>query len=167
MRANVSHIFLERRRSTQVSVGYGVNQMDRPRILRLLRIAFSAGCGIVCLLLIVLWVRSYGHIDRIHVHRIRMAMSWNGGLWFGDGEFDVSKVHSKSRYDIGSVSFRTYVADYEWVGGGQRIPYWLLVTIPISLAAVSWLPWRFSLRTLLLITTLAAVLLGAIVYAIR
>jgi hypothetical protein len=29
------------------------------RTLRYLRIAFSALCGIICLLLIVLWVRSY------------------------------------------------------------------------------------------------------------
>jgi hypothetical protein len=40
--------------------------MDRPRIIRLLRIAFSAACGIVCLLLIALWVRSYWHEDTIN-----------------------------------------------------------------------------------------------------
>ncbi len=37
--------------------------MDRPRTLRLLRIAFSAVCGIVCLLLIALSVRSYWWFD--------------------------------------------------------------------------------------------------------
>src|SRR5688572_11430213 len=36
------------------------------RILRLLRIAFSATCGISCLLLIALWVRSY---------------AWHDGIW--------------------------------------------------------------------------------------
>ena len=41
--------------------------MDRPRILRLLRIAFSAVCGIVCLLMIALWVRSYWWSDYFHV----------------------------------------------------------------------------------------------------
>ena len=39
--------------------------MERPRILWLLRIAFSAVCGIICLLLIVLWVRSYARHDGI------------------------------------------------------------------------------------------------------
>jgi hypothetical protein len=33
--------------------------MNRRRKLWLLRTAFSAVCGIVCLLLILLWVRSY------------------------------------------------------------------------------------------------------------
>src|SRR5687768_9553444 len=33
--------------------------MNRPRILRLPRIAFSVVCVIVCLLLVALWVRSY------------------------------------------------------------------------------------------------------------
>ena len=33
--------------------------MDRPRLIRGLRIALSAVFGILCLLLIVLWVRSY------------------------------------------------------------------------------------------------------------
>ena len=41
--------------------------MDRPRILRLLRIAFSAVCGIVCLLLIVLWVRGFSCWDSLRV----------------------------------------------------------------------------------------------------
>ena len=31
-----------------------------------LRIAWSVGCGILCLLLIVLWVRSYWWADRLH-----------------------------------------------------------------------------------------------------
>jgi hypothetical protein len=35
--------------------------MDHPRIRRLLRIALSVVCGIGCLLLIALWVRSYKH----------------------------------------------------------------------------------------------------------
>jgi hypothetical protein len=39
--------------------------MTRPRIPRLLRIGWSAGCVIVCLLLIALWVRSYFWTDQI------------------------------------------------------------------------------------------------------
>src|SRR4051794_31039460 len=33
--------------------------MDRPRIFKVLRIAFSATCLVACVLLIALWVRSY------------------------------------------------------------------------------------------------------------
>src|SRR3990172_5892103 len=37
--------------------------MDRPRLIRGLRIAVSAVFGILCVLFIVLWVRSYHHRD--------------------------------------------------------------------------------------------------------
>jgi hypothetical protein len=50
------------------------------------------------------------------------------------------------------------------------MPNWLLVLVFATLAAVPWLPWwskRFSLRTLLIATTLIAVILGAIVYAAK
>jgi hypothetical protein len=40
-----------------------------------------------------------------------------------------------------------------------RIPQWCLIALSITLAAAPWLRWRFSLRTLLLATTLVAVLL--------
>ena len=48
-----------------------------------------------------------------------------------------------------------------------RVPYWSLVSLSAVFAYLPWLHWRFSLRTLLIATTLVAVLLGAIVYAIR
>jgi hypothetical protein len=47
------------------------------------------------------------------------------------------------------------------------MPYWFLVALIAVTAAVPWLPWRFSLRTLLIAMTLIAVVLGAIVYALR
>ncbi len=37
------------------------------RKYRKLRIAFSATCGIICLLLIALWVRSYYRVDSLEV----------------------------------------------------------------------------------------------------
>src|SRR5262245_28132824 len=39
--------------------------MDRPRLIRGLRIAWSVWWGIVCVLLVVLWVRSYWRWDGI------------------------------------------------------------------------------------------------------
>jgi hypothetical protein len=50
-----------------------------------------------------------------------------------------------------------------------RIPYWLLVFTSGALAAIAWLPWskRFSLRTLLIATTLVAIVLGIIVWMSR
>src|SRR6478752_6350469 len=41
--------------------------MDRPRLFRGLRIAWSVGFGILCLLLVSLWVRSYTTVDQLHL----------------------------------------------------------------------------------------------------
>ena len=41
-----------------------------------LRIAFSAVCGIICLLLIVLWVRSYGR----HYVMVTQSLAFSGHL---------------------------------------------------------------------------------------
>ena len=58
--------------------------MDRLCILRLLRIAFSAVCGIVCLLLIVLWIRSYWWQDfyswRLSDNRFSLTASGRGWI---------------------------------------------------------------------------------------
>jgi hypothetical protein len=47
------------------------------------------------------------------------------------------------------------------------VPYWFPVFALVALAAMSWLPGRFSLRTLLIATTLVAAVLGLVVYAAR
>ena len=44
---------------------------------------------------------------------------------------------------------------------------WMIVFFCILISAASWLPWRFSLRTLLIATTLFAVVLGLVVWAMR
>src|SRR5262245_60057886 len=50
--------------------------------------------------------------------------------------------------------------------------YWLLVLLVCMLAAIPWLPWsrfrfRYSLRTLMLMMTAVALLLGFVVWLIR
>jgi hypothetical protein len=47
------------------------------------------------------------------------------------------------------------------------IPYWMLVPFALALSTASWLHWQYSLRTLLIITTLIAATLGIIVWAVR
>jgi hypothetical protein len=41
--------------------------MDRPRLIRGLRIAWRVAWGILCVLLVVLWVRSYWWEDLLHL----------------------------------------------------------------------------------------------------
>lgn len=53
---------------------------------------------------------------------------------------------------------------------GWKFPIWLLVAASVVVAALPWLPWwstRFSLRTLLIVTTLIAAGLALIVYFAR
>jgi hypothetical protein len=45
-----------------------------------------------------------------------------------------------------------------------HVPFWLLIIATIVLGSFPWLPHRFSLRTLLIATTLVAVVLGLIVW---
>jgi hypothetical protein len=47
------------------------------------------------------------------------------------------------------------------------LPYWLLAVTISALGLLPWLPWRFSLRTLLIGMTVLAALLGAAVWAVR
>jgi hypothetical protein len=55
--------------------------------------------------------------------------------------------------------------------GGYEIhlPFWFAILIVVCCGYSPWLPWskRFSLRTLLIATTLVAVVLGAVVYAVK
>jgi hypothetical protein len=52
-------------------------------------------------------------------------------------------------------------------GGYTRFPHWFAILIAGAVAVATWIRWRFSIRTLLIATTLVAVVLGAVVYAIR
>jgi hypothetical protein len=44
------------------------------------------------------------------------------------------------------------------------VPHWFLLMLAAGLAAAPWLRYRFSLRTLLIATTLVAVVLSLAVY---
>jgi hypothetical protein len=123
---------------------------------RKLRIAWSVGWGVVALLLIALWVNSYGSnqgwntLTRIN-HRILYYLSLEG-------------VTSIRIFKLGEAKF-----SLNW----ERPPdvvihHWNAVLISAAIATLPWLPIRrFSLRTLLIAMTLVAAVLGLIVYASR
>jgi hypothetical protein len=115
--------------------------------LRILRIVFSAGCGILCLLLIYLSIRS-------HVYAIRMGI----GYAF-KGVLSIS-------VPSGSTSF--FASVLRWLAPIE-IPLYIFALLAATIAALPWVTWYkgFSLRAFLITTTLVAALLGAIVYAVR
>jgi hypothetical protein len=152
---------------------------------RKLRITFSVACGIACLLLIVLWVRSYRWVEAI-----RLMAAPNGGVIqflsipgsLAVGVFKSAKPWSF--FQMSASEWRRVMATAPVsqlpspIWGGRLtnsvvdqifIPYWILVLSSAVIASVPWLRWRFSLRTLLIVTTLVAIVLGILVciYAMR
>ena len=140
---------------------------------RKLRIAWSVVWGLAAVLLIVLWVRSYWWMDQLGSPwsrtRILMVGSLEGGLLvqvpFHDWGYRWN-VKSYSLKSGGRSSFR-FGSEFRRIPDGFCLPHCSLVVLYATLAAVSWLPWRFTIRTLLIATTLVAVMLGAIVWAAK
>ena len=163
--------------------------MNHPRIARALRITWTALCGIACVLLCVLWVRSHSWIDQAtirvtHSQSLDLILIRDGirfvgrynlanpdpNFWSWDTlplskiqsiAFAPRKVWDGRRIDWGDTSRRGFNEVY------VLLPYWLLVSAMAAFAAVPWLkiiPSRFNLRTLLLAMTLVALVLGRIVW---
>ena len=158
------------------------------RRFRKLRIAFSAACGILCLLLIVLWVRSITTYDyaqgtvfpqlapngklratHLTIHSYGNVLSV---IWATDStatKFPPWRYGSRPTRTLRESWKLTYLPHDGNLGGMQlQSPYWLLVVAIGVFAASPWIPIRrrFSLRTLLIGMTVVAVLLGSVVWAV-
>jgi hypothetical protein len=157
---------------------------------RKLRIAFSATCLVACVLLIVLWIRSYWRwesvvwgvtqtqgfsvcsqqgentIQYLDYRELPPGMTVSIFKW----KFESLSPHDRSLLPTIAEGFAGFFVEDTGNGFLVGIPYWFPVLLSAALAAAPWLPWwskRFSLRTLLIATTLIAVVLGLIVWASR
>jgi hypothetical protein len=135
-------------------------------MLKYLRIAVTALSLAACLLLVALWVRSYRRLDTM--------MAWPGhtvstirGRMFIDARFihvDSFGAHSVIWFFAGtSIPIDDGAAALKAQAAGT--PIWLLILVAAILGAASWTRFskRFSLRTLLIATTLVALGLGMLV----
>jgi hypothetical protein len=131
---------------------------------RKLRIAWSVMCGILCVLLIMLWMRSYTTLDQIAVRA--NITSTQGRIYIGESFKGTGSPLTLFSNDLfGSpVYVITGRLNLRPVGSGIVIPLYSLVIISAALAAAAWLPWHFSLRTLLIATALMALGFGLIVW---
>jgi hypothetical protein len=139
--------------------------------LRYLRITWTAICGIACILLCVLWVRSYQFIDVSGISR-HALVSMSGKLFVVESiefyvQMDLSAPNVALRNHFWGSSLPISGVSLELVGKSLTVPYWSTVAVMCLISAVPWLPWRFSLRTLLIAITLVALVLGIIVWLVR
>jgi hypothetical protein len=130
---------------------------------RKLRIAWSVAWGVVVVLLCVLWVRSYKVVDFSD-----LIVSAHGNVFFSPKlylEPVGSRAGTAKSYWLYGTSILTVsnVRVVRLPGTGPAIPYVLFVLVAASLVATPWLRWHYSLRTLLIATTLVAVGLGTII----
>jgi hypothetical protein len=120
------------------------------RALRYLRITVTALSLTVCVLLIGFWVRSYYSTFRIGASgQGFQILSWQGAVFINP-----KMIRSGTTYQL------QYSA---------RIPYLPFVLLLITLGGLPWVHWYwgFSLRAMLIVTTLVALALAAIISASR
>jgi hypothetical protein len=147
---------------------------------RKLRIAWSVFWGIATVLLIVLWMRSYGTWDRCFwtgKYHGRQLNSMLGHVMLVVAElpkqtvpFYIARTPIEDRF---KTSFDKNVLGFYFEHSPRvlriEVPFWSILLVSITTGAASWIrwKWRFSLRTLLIATTLVAVVLGLAVYWTR
>jgi hypothetical protein len=150
--------------------------------LRYLRITWTVACGIACVLLIVLWARSYLVTDVIYwrvsqprtislessTGRVFFTVN-DGGNYYSPDDWHVGYASDNYPIEVapGNLGFG-FLRDRVYLRSLQ-IPIWFLAGLSGVLAATPWIRWfhRFSLRTLLIATTLVAMMLGLLVWAVH
>jgi hypothetical protein len=126
----------------------------------------STLCGILCLLLIALWVRSVWTLDEIS---IRLTGARYVSFWSIPSSCRINIVDSSlstpwSHHTTSAWStLAAPAATFGYHNGELWWPHWFAVSLLGAIGAVPWIKWRFSLRTLILATTLVAVVLGLLV----
>src|SRR5687768_6343825 len=137
---------------------------------RRLRLFASGVCSTLCVLLALLWVRSYWEADFLFVTVGR----GNVGVESRVGRllpFFQKFGGSNERWRLGTsvidesfpptghtpFSWQNDLPSYFWIS----IPHWFVATLMAMLAVAPWIQWstRFNIRTLLCATTLLAILL--------
>jgi hypothetical protein len=150
---------------------------------RKLRIAWSVAWGIAAMLLVALWVRSYAWIDAFSFP-ITASKDIGAGSAFGHVAILLDRPGNNPRFDTVHVPVEKLKAGFlesipkSFWGGvstdGSTTAIWIRSWLPLLATAIlggtPWLPWwpkRFTLRTLLVATTLVAIGLGLIVWLAR
>jgi hypothetical protein len=153
------------------------SDMERARVIRGLRIAVTALSLAACVLLIALWVRSYRYWDYCVCQFSGPYFCGIGSeraiLFAGANPVSVPtatpwelkpRLGNKARYTRQPRGLFGFSCNFDpSTGISLSCPHWFLVILSGLFTTLPWIKWRFSLRTLLIATTLVAVGLGIIV----
>src|SRR6476659_8694975 len=151
---------------------------------RKLRIAWSIFWGVAAALLIAVWVRSYWNYYAITYIDSRFGAV---SLFFyrGSSGLEINHLSTPPATQLWDVKSIPFSKDLPLLPGNKIVdgmqlrsyrgshftgvvfPIPLLALIAAALAAVPQLSYRFSLRTLLIVTTFVAAVLGLVVWAAR
>ena len=156
---------------------------------RKLRIAWSVVWGLAAVLLVVFWVRSYTWQDMVSARSPDIGSTYAASLQ-GKLRISLFREHRHSPTDFSRWGANTAPAErmaasleaspmpnricalgFELVNYPNpfafAIPFWFLILMSATMATLPWITWRFTLRTLLIATTLVALVMGLIVYFAR
>lgn len=135
---------------------------------RKLRIAWSAAWGIVALLLVGWWVRSYSWWDVVTVGTNHSLATMKGSFLWDTPLVAVPRpgatppasqtmfpTQSMRLNEVIVMPFDKRVAVYD--GRAMTVPIWWAVVGAAGIAALGWWRLRYSLRTMLVATTLVAI----------
>jgi hypothetical protein len=136
---------------------------------RKLRIAWSVAWGIVAMVLIALWVRSYKYLDSAQLLSGHPVSSVRGRILIGRqvGLAPLVPNAPIPNRRMGIVSRPLIAFNVTFGGAGVALPFWSATLLSAVMMSAFWFPDRFSLRTLLIATTLVAAGLGLIVWATK
>jgi hypothetical protein len=139
------------------------------RYLRILRVAFSAVCGIACVLFLVLWLRSYTRRDEIavpvnaagliqiqsHPGKLVPSLLLNAGSDTLLQDDELWLIRSQPLENRPRPGLNTIVPGIEGVSRPDFyqavLPYWFLILVSLAIGVFFWLPWRVSLSVIVLI----------------
>ncbi len=166
--------------------------MNRPRRIRGLRIAVSAVFAILCVLLLAYGWRSYATCDVYTASVVDGTenttyvqgcgfLSMQGRLYlFVDTPYHFTSWRMRS-YPVDEVSFSQGMftsanESFYCISHDLTVTHWFVAIVLASCGIIPWIgqspqlgvhTLRFSLRTLLIATTLIAAVLGLVVYMSR
>lgn len=143
------------------------------RGLHYVRAGWTAICGIAALLLLALWARSYWQLDGVGWGSSTASWTLSSQI----GVITASKLFEPNGSFVGSrpvedpAEWRALLAVNWWDERPQMVslvfPHWLLALV-IGLGGVlPWAPRQYRVRSLLIVTTAFAMMLGVLVYFSR